>query len=88
MVRATTKPLKTTFLVPFVSTVGYVCWQVMTIGRVPVKRTTVMARRPRRTHSASFKAQMAVAALLSDNTIAEKFEVHPDQVAARKVQLL
>ena len=62
----------------------------MTIGRIPMKRTTVMARRPRRTHSATFKAQVAVAALRGDKTIAEiaeKFEVHPNQVTYWKAQL-
>jgi transposase-like protein len=42
-----------------------------------------MARRPRRTHSATFKAQVAVAGLLSDKAIAEiaqKFEVQPNHV--------
>jgi transposase len=50
-----------------------------------------MARRPRRTHSATFKTQVAVAALRGDKTIAEiaeKFEVHPNQVTAWKSQLL
>ena len=50
-----------------------------------------MARRPRRTHSATFIAQVAVAALWGDKTIAEiaeKFEVHPNQVTAWKAQLL
>ena len=66
-------------------------WLVMTIGRISMKRTTVMARRPRRTHSATFKAQVAVAALRGDKTIAEiaeKFEVHPNQVTVWKAQLL
>jgi transposase-like protein len=50
-----------------------------------------MARRQRRTHSATFKAQVAVAALRGDKTIAEvaeKFEVHPNQVTAWKAQLI
>ena len=50
-----------------------------------------MARRQRRTHSATFKAQVAVAALRGDKTIAEiaeKFEVHPNQVTAWKTQRL
>jgi transposase-like protein len=62
----------------------------MTIGHIPMKGTTVMARRSRRTHSATFKAQVAVAALRGDKTIAgiaEKFEVHPNQVTAWKAQL-
>ena len=42
----------------------------MTIGRIPMKRTTVMARRQRRTHSATFKAQVTVAALRGDKTVA------------------
>jgi transposase len=50
-----------------------------------------MARRQRRTNSATFKAQVAVAALRGDKTIAEvaeKFEVHPNQVTAWKARLL
>ena len=50
-----------------------------------------MARRQRRTHSATFKSQVAVAALRGDKTIAEiaeKFEVHPNQVTSWKAQLL
>ena len=45
----------------------------------------------RRTHSATFKDQVAVASLRGDKTIAEiaeKFEVHPNQVTPWKAQLL
>ena len=47
-----------------------------------------MASRQRRTHSATFKAHVAVAALRGDKTIAlisEKFEVHPNQVTAHEL---
>jgi hypothetical protein len=35
----------------------------MILGRIPLYRTTLMARRPRLTHSAAFKAQVSVAAI-------------------------
>ena len=44
-----------------------------------------------RTHSASFKGQMAVAALRGGKTIAEiaeKFQVHPNQLTAWKARLV
>jgi transposase-like protein len=49
------------------------------------------ARRTRRTHSPVFKAQVALAALRDDKTMAElcsQFEVHSSQVIDWKRQLL
>ena len=50
-----------------------------------------MARRKRRNHSPTFKAQVAVAALKGDKTLAElaqQFDVHPNQMTDWKSQLL
>ena len=50
-----------------------------------------MARRKRRNHSPTFKAQVAVAALKGDKTLAElaqQFDVHPNQITDWKSQLL
>ncbi len=49
-----------------------------------------MKRRPRRNHSAAFKAKVALAAVKGDRTIAqlaEHFDVHPNQITAWKSQL-
>ena len=48
-------------------------------------------RRPRRNHTASFKAKVALAALKGDKTLAElaeKFDVHASQITQWKTQLL
>ena len=50
-----------------------------------------MAKRPRRNHSATFKAKVAVEALKEGQTIvelAERFQVHPNQITEWKRQLL
>ena len=50
-----------------------------------------MPRRPRRNHSPSFKAKVALEALKGEQTtieIAERFDVHPNQITKWKRQLL
>ena len=49
-----------------------------------------MARRPRRNHTAAFKAKVAMAALKGDKTLAElaqQFDVHPNQITDWKTRL-
>jgi transposase len=48
-------------------------------------------RRPRRNHSAAYKAKVALAAVKGDKTLAElaeKFDVHASQIVQWKTQLL
>ena len=50
-----------------------------------------MPRRPRRNHSAGFKAKVALAALKGDRTmseLAQQFDLHPNQIKQWKDQLL
>jgi transposase-like protein len=49
-----------------------------------------MDRRPRRNHTPTFKAKVALAALKGDRTLAqlaEQFDVHPNQITSWKAQL-
>ena len=50
-----------------------------------------MTKRPRRNHSADFKAKVAVAAIRGEKTLIElsqQFDVHPNQIKQWKDQLL
>ena len=49
-----------------------------------------MTRRPRRNHTAAFKAKVALAALQGDKTLAElaqQFDVHPYQITDWKTRM-
>jgi len=49
-----------------------------------------MKKRPRRNHTAAFKARVALAAIKGDRTLAqlsEQFDVHPNQITTWKDQL-
>jgi len=49
-----------------------------------------MTKRTRRTHSAAFKAKVALAAVKGDRTLgelAQQFDVHPNQITEWKRQL-
>ena len=50
-----------------------------------------MSRRPRRNHSAAFKAKVALAAIKGEKTLIElarEFDVHPNQIKQWRDQLL
>ena len=49
-----------------------------------------MSRRPRRNHTPTLKAKVALAAIKGDRTVAqlaEQFDVHPNQITSWKAQL-
>ncbi len=50
-----------------------------------------MAKRPRRNHGATFKAKVALEAIKGDQTLvelAERFQIHPNQITEWKKELL
>jgi len=64
---------------------------LLTRGRKALETGAEMARRIRRNHSPAFKAKVALAAVKGEQTIAElakRFDVHPNQIAQWKTQLL
>jgi transposase len=50
-----------------------------------------MTRRPRRNHSPAFKAKVSLAAIKGEKTLgelAQQFDVHPNQIAQWRTQLV
>ena len=55
------------------------------------RRAAIMTKRPRRNHGAVFKAKVALEAIKGEQTLVElaaRFQVHPNQIAEWKKQLL
>jgi len=58
---------------------------------MPLMKGAENMKRPRRNHSAAFKAKVALAAVKGDHTLvqlAERFDVHPNQITQWKIELL
>jgi transposase len=47
-----------------------------------------MTRRKRRNHGSAFKAKVALAAVKGERTVAEQFDVHPNQIQDWKKRLV
>ena len=47
-----------------------------------------MSKRPRRNHTPAFKSKVALAAIKGEMTLAQQFDVHPNQITQWKAQLL
>jgi transposase-like protein len=57
----------------------------------PLSKGAWSMKRPRRNHSAAFKAKVALAAVKGEQTLvqlAERFDVHPNQITQWKTELL
>ena len=57
----------------------------------PDRKELMMSKRTRRNHSPAFKAKVALAAFKGEATLAElakRFDVHPNQIAQWKEQLI
>lgn len=58
---------------------------------MPCDRSKNLSKRPRRNHSSSFKAKVALAAIKGEQTVAEiasRYDVHPNQVTQWKTLVL
>ena len=58
---------------------------------MPYKKEIIMSRRPRRNHLPAFKSKVALAAVKGEQTItelAQRYDVHPNQITQWKNQLL
>lgn len=65
-------------------------WKLCSNGRL-ARRGACTMKRSRRTHSAAFKAKVALVAVKGDQMLAplsQRFDVHPQQITQRKAQLL
>jgi transposase len=64
---------------------------VLLLYNTKIERSSTMTKRPRRNHGAVFKAKVALEAMKGDQTLvelAERFEVHPNQITEWKKLLM